>query len=213
MTFWDYCQRYSQHELLSEWHEEKNGDLSPKDITYGSKRKVWWRCEKGHEWMSSVQGRAGRGCPYCKGRRPWKGENDLYTLYPHLAAQWHPKKNELLQPADVTPGSHRMVWWQCEKGHEWVSMVKTRVYGAGCPICHNRRVEPDVNDLTVSHPDIAAEWHPEKNGTLRPENFVSGSKCKVWWCCGKGHEWQAVINSRNRGNGCPYCAKEKGSNN
>ena len=32
---------------------------------------------------------------------------------------------------------------------------------------------------------------------------------KVWWKCSKGHEWQAAIGSRNRGSGCPECAREK----
>lgn len=208
MTFWDFCQTYSQLELLSEWHKEKNGDLSPRDLTYGSSRKVWWVCKNGHEWQASVYTRrSGRGCPYCKGKLAWKGENDFETLYPHLAAQWHPEKNGQLRPADVKPGSQRMVWWRCEEGHEWVSLVKSRTQGYGCPICHKRKVEPHVNDFTVSYPELAEEWHPEKNGTHRPEDFVSGTKQKVWWRCDKGHEWQASILSRtSHQTGCPVCS-------
>ena len=29
--------------LVKEWHPTKNGDLTPKDVTYGSNKKVWWR--------------------------------------------------------------------------------------------------------------------------------------------------------------------------
>ena len=53
------------------------------------------------------------------------------------------------------------------------------------------------------------EWDYEKNGDLRPEMVSVGSADKVWWKCSKGHEWQATIDSRNRGNGCPICRKNK----
>lgn len=210
MTFLEYCHEVPRLDLLAQWHPEKNGDLRPQDFSYGSKAKIWWRCEKGHEWVTSAYNRTagGNGCPYCAGKRPWKGENDLGTLYPHLAAQWHPEKNRELKPTDVTPGSRRMVWWRCEHGHEWQCRVKSRTEGTGCPVCQNRRVEAHVNDLATSHPDLAAQWHPEKNGGLRPENFVAGSGRKIWWRCGKGHEWQASIMSRTGKSrlGCPVCS-------
>ena len=41
---------------------------------------------------------------------------------------------------------------------------------------------------------------------MKPEHFTTNSGKKVWWRCVKGHEWQATIDSRNRGNGCPYCS-------
>jgi hypothetical protein len=41
-------------ELLAEWHPTKNGELLPVDISYGSGRKLWWRCAEGHEWVASM---------------------------------------------------------------------------------------------------------------------------------------------------------------
>ena len=32
---------------------------------------------------------------------------------------------------------------------------------------------------------------------------------KVWWKCSNGHEWQAIIQDRNKGSGCPICRKNK----
>lgn len=43
------------------------------------------------------------------------GFNDLATQYPELARQWDYTKNIPVLPADVTTGSHRLVWWKCEK--------------------------------------------------------------------------------------------------
>jgi hypothetical protein len=57
--------------LATEWHPIKNENLTPSGVTPGSSRKVWWRCEKGHEWEAIIGSRSkGYGrCPYCSGRK------------------------------------------------------------------------------------------------------------------------------------------------
>jgi DNA-directed RNA polymerase subunit RPC12/RpoP len=40
-------------------------------------------------------------------------------------------------------------------------------------------------------------------------DVMPNSGIKVWWKCSKGHEWNATINHRNQGHGCPYCAGQK----
>ena len=40
--------------------------------------------------------------------------------------------------------------------------------------------------------------------------FHPGSGKKVWWKCGKSHEWEAQVGKRARaGRGCPYCTNKK----
>lgn len=205
----DYCARTERAFLLDEWDTQRNAPLTPEGVSHGSKKRVWWRCGKGHVWQAPVYMRTSNaaGCPYCTGRKPWPGENDLGTLYPHLAAQWDPEKNGELTPTQVLPGSHRMVWWVCDKGHRWRAQVKSRVSGCGCPVCANRAVEPENNDLATLFPDLAAQWHPTKNGPLTPRNVTPGTSRRVWWQCEKGHAWQAAVSSRSReGTGCPICA-------
>ena len=65
----DFCLETGRDELLSQWDEHLNGPLTAADITYGSKRKVWWRCAKGHEWQASAGSRTIKdtGCPVCAG--------------------------------------------------------------------------------------------------------------------------------------------------
>lgn len=65
------------------------------------------------------------------------------------------------------------------------------------------------NLLQLKNPDLAKQWHPSKNGNLTPNDVSSGSGIKAWWICKENHEWEGVINSRNRGVGCPYCAGQK----
>ena len=116
----DFCLETGRDELLSQWDEHLNGPLTAADITYGSKRKVWWRCAKGHEWQASAGSRTIKdtGCPVCAGKRVCPGENDLASLFPKFASQWHREKNGALRPEQVTPNSNRRVWWRCSLGHE-----------------------------------------------------------------------------------------------
>ena len=193
-------------DLAKQWHPTKNGDLTPSDITVRSAKKVWWTCEKDHEWDSTVANRtSGNGCPYCAGKRVWDG-NSLHTLNPDLAKQWHPSKNGELTPNDVTIGSGKKAWWICDKGHEWEAAISSRIRGNGCPFCAGQRVGAD-NSLQTLNSDLAKQWHPTKNGTLTPNDVTLGSSKKVWWQCDKGHEWEAVILRRRNGARCPLCNK------
>ena len=206
-----FCHRMNREELLAEWDTEKNLPLIPETVSYGSKRRVWWRCANGHSWQAAVHTRSGSGtgCPYCSGRRAISGETDLATRYPDLAAEWHPTRNGDLSPADVLPGSHRLVWWQCEHGNEWRAQIKSRVAGTGCPVCSNRALLRGENDLATNYPELARQWHPTKNGQLTPSDVVPGTRRKVWWVCDKGHEWRASVSARVNGSGCPVCASKK----
>lgn len=208
-TLYDYCIEFGHSELLEQWEPDMNELLTPRDVTYGSMQKVWWRCREGHIWQTSVCTRTsgGSGCPYCAGLRVSPGENDLASNRPDIAAQWHPTKNGPYAPADVSVGSHKAVWWICEKGHEWRAEVKSRVEGRGCPVCANRVLLPGVNDLASVRPDLARQWDSKKNSSLTPDRILPGSGRKVWWKCEKGHQWQASVISRtSHGSGCPVCA-------
>ena len=117
---------------------QKNKGLTPEMFTAGSNQEVWWVCKNGHEWKTSIAKRIkrGQGCPYCSGHRVKEGFNDLSTLYPSIAAEWHPRKNGKLSPQDIVYGSSKRVWWKCKKcGHEWQAGVNTRANGHGYPVC------------------------------------------------------------------------------
>lgn len=206
----DLATRYPA--LARQWHPEKNGALTPEMVTSGSHRTVWWRCEQGHEWCAPVKSRAsGSGCPVCASRAVLPGKKDLASRFPAIAAEWHPTRNNGLLPSEIVPGSHRKVWWLCEKGHAWQAQVSSRTgSGSGCPVCSGKRVLPGENDLASQFPAIAAEWHPTQNGALVPQQVSPYSNRKVWWQCALGHTYHAAIAARTtNGSGCPYCAGRK----
>ena len=194
-------------ELAQEWHPRKNDGLMPNMVASTAHKKVWWLGRCGHEWQASINQRArGSGCPICANSQIMVGFNDLATTHPDLSKEWHPFKNAGLTPEMVVAGSEKKVWWLGKCGHEWQTSISTRVSGSGCPICAGRQILKGFNDLSTTKPMLAKEWHPSKNGDLSPSHITAGSQKKVWWMCKAGHEWQAVISSRARGNNCPVCA-------
>lgn len=73
------------------------------------------------------------------------------------------------------------------------------------------RLVKGENDLSTFSPTLAKEWHPTKNGDLKPEDISPGSSKEVWWLCPEGHPYLMVVNQRaKRGYGCPYCSGQGG---
>jgi hypothetical protein len=197
-------------ELVAQLDQRKNGPIAPETISYGSHRRLWWRCPEGrdHLWQAPVSRRtAGHGCPFCANLRV-SSTNTLAAVAPHIAHQWHPTKNGKLTPHDVVAGTPRAVWWRCPKvsSHAWKRSVVARVQGSGCPICIGWH--PGIeHDLVASAPHLCAEWHPTKNGKLTPSDVTLGSGKLVWWKCPKArdHVWESPVGVRAN-QGCPFCA-------
>ena len=351
-------------ELIAEWHFEKNAKITPYDVKYGSQKKYWWQCSKDehHEWEASPLVRMyGGGCPYCAKRNSRLTlKNSLAALYPELAKEWHPTRNQSLTPEDVKATSVTKAWWICINKHEWPAKILEKVgsqsrKGTGCPHCyrqasdaeyrlaaelkkifpsletrkkikgkeadifipelklvieidgfhyHNGEVplKRDLNknmlfnseglevirfrggnlkklskndihfdcksikiidikellsivekeyatqlaeaqksliktyydkenywnegayqeektmlpgkrnsvNLKDVRPDLAAQWHPTKNGTRLPEQYSYKSGQKAFWICEvKSHEWADKISTRSNGGGCPYCSGKR----
>ena len=67
-------------QLAKEWDYEKNGDLTPQQVTHGSGRKIWWKCPLGHSYQADLLHRTGgTNCPICNsGRQTSFAEQALY---------------------------------------------------------------------------------------------------------------------------------------
>jgi hypothetical protein len=185
---------------LAETHPELAAQADgwdPETLTFGSGKRVKWKCLYSHNWFSTVNNRVkGNGCPVCSGRIANPGVNDLATLNPELAAQadgW--------DPTTVTSFSHQKVRWKCVYSHTWEARVAERSSGDGCPICSGHRVLVGFNDLATTNPDLAAQadgWDPT--------TVVSNTYFKARWICEQGHRWEALIGNRAKGVGCPICS-------
>ena len=122
-------------ELASLWNAEKNKDLTPDQVTAGSRLNVWWLCPKGHpSYQATIRSRKQYGCPYCSGWAVLAGKTDLETVNPELARQWDLELNDK-KPSEVSAGSDYLAWWIDDKDHSWQQRVQVRSRGVGCPEC------------------------------------------------------------------------------
>jgi hypothetical protein len=127
--------------------------------------------------------------------RPPKGTS-IRDRFPNVARDWDAERNGALTPSEVAPASRIRVWWRCLSGHAYEVSVYSRVRSGGCRICsipeknaraHRTRVNKS-RSVAEAFPRLLTEWHQIRN-TLGPFELSFGSSLKVWWRCGKGHEW------------------------
>lgn len=199
----DNCLATINPELSKEWNHEKNGSLTPHDVTSNSNKKVWWKCGKcNSEWKTSVGNRnySEQGCPYCTGQRV-NDTNSFASICPDLITYWDYNKNKK-SPNEYTSASGVKVWWVCDNGHNFKTEIANMTYGYKCPVC---------NSLGHLYPELIKEWHPTKNGKLTPYDIAGSSGRKIWWQCENGHEWDTAVNHRTGKlkSGCPYCKGKK----
>jgi hypothetical protein len=131
----------SNQELMAEWDWEQNNaiGLDPNILTFGSNKKAHWICQNNHSFEQRIYSRAkGGGCAICSGQKVLAGFNDLQTINPYLASDWHPTKNGDLTPSQISPNSTKDVWWKCQCcEYEWVRPVVLRhSQHVGCPRCN-----------------------------------------------------------------------------
>ena len=185
------------------------------DTYEGSHKNLKWEClkESCGETFKATWGNVSmnNGCPYCAGKKAGKS-NSLATKNPELAKQWHPVKNGSLTPEKVTANSNNKVWWKCSQNpkHQWEAVINNRnIWDYGCPYCAGQLASEDYNLLLIN-PELCKEWDCKKNDKL-PQEYTPNSGKKAWWLCDEcNHEWQAKIDSRNRGRGCPICENSTG---
>ena len=230
-----YIISFKEHSLLakfpalsSEWHPVKNGFLKPDMVMPGSGDKVWWRCPKcGYDYPAAPSKRTREkptGCPVCANRVIIPGINDLATLRPDLAREWHSSMNGSLKPTEIAPNYSKKVWWKCVIcGHEYPKTPNKRVSAEqGCTECskknvaqnlHEKALRIGVNDLASQHPELLKEWDYEANvGLPCPQDITVGnSSIHINWVCSTcGYKWSATAYSRTHlKTGCEKCGWKK----
>ncbi len=207
------CPICSGHKVLKGFNDLKtthpklakevvNGD--PTKVSKGSEKKLVWRCQLGHKYISSVSSRTGKnksGCPFCSGNKVLKGFNDLNTINPKLA-----KEADGWDPSKYTSGvNSKKLQWRCSNDHTWLATISSRNnMEVGCPKCSGRDVITGTNDLRTLFPKLAKEadgWDPSQ--------VMTGSGKKLGWKCKNGHKWLAKVGSRSfQNNNCPYCSNQ-----
>lgn len=120
----------NRQDLLEEWDYEKNYPLTPKELTRGSDKKVWWKhvLDNGsiHYWSARIGSRTHLkcGCPYCTNQKLLVGFNDFET-----GCKQHDRE-DILDLWDYVNNSKK------PNEVQFGSMVKCYLK---CPICNESR--------------------------------------------------------------------------
>ncbi len=194
-------------DLINRWDYDKNGKITPEMVTLGTGHRYYWKCKICNRSYLAYPSAIAKGSVCSKHRNLLKpGINDFETKYPELLKYWDYEKNTL-KPSEVYGGGEKIINWKCEKGHSYSKMILKMIRGERCPICAGKKVLAGYNDLQTLFPEIALSWNYKRNRNILPSQVTAHSNKKFWWVCEKGHEWEAGINNRTNGRGCPECYK------
>ena len=221
-------------DIAAEWDHDKNGDITPEKVSYGSHDAFYWKCQQcGYTWESKVNDRTnGHGCYVCA-KTKWADILHKRAAERNNFKDWCEKNNRKIlveewdyasnptSPEEWGVGSNEIVYWVCQTcGHRYPATINNRVRGSGCKECWNiRKKIMHTNDKPVQsenslvawcirnkREDLLAQWDYDKN-EYPPQNYTYGSKKRVFWKCSNGHSWPAEIKSRTtQGNGCKACS-------
>ncbi len=146
---------YKRPDLAKEWDYEKN-TFSPIDVTEHSDKGAWWICSTcKYSWFTkTIEQRTRKkkvnGCPACSGQVV-SDRNRLSILFPEIAKEWHPTKNGILTPDDVSFAMAKKIWWICSEGHEYNSFIYSRTNGKGCEKCNLYKGEEKIEKFLIKN--------------------------------------------------------------
>lgn len=198
--------------IAKEW-SDKNKE-TPDVVTSGASGDRWWICPTCHmEYQATVSNRVKyhSACPYCAHIKV-APETSLMNVYPDIAKEWDYDKNFPLTPNDVMPGTDKRVWWVCEKGHSWKTLIYSRTgpHKSKCPVCQRHAVIPETS-LYADNIILANLWDYNKN-KLSPKEVAPYSNKFFFWKCEKGHTWKdspCYLQTRAKDKYCPICGNRK----
>lgn len=287
----DWCLQHGElgQQIIDEFDTEENEKIGIrlKEVSYGSNKKAYWKCVRGHKWraMIGIRTTYGCGCPYCKSGINSFPESFIYyalkSVMPNIERNYRMPKEIGGYELDICLPDQKLVIeydgrnWHTQPidgafpigSKEYIKSEICNQYGLRLihiydkstnknPVLKNNIIfyeytntsckrlkeivrillqqldKEEVYDfinfekvrdkawsekkaikledsLAFKFPEIAAEWDYEKNRELTPEMVKPFSTIKVHWICEKGHRWEATINERARGRGCPVCAGKR----
>ncbi|PJE23848.1 MAG: lysine biosynthesis protein LysW [Mycobacterium sp.] len=202
-------------EALTWWDHTVNSQADFDTASKAATRVVAWVCPTcSCEFTCSVREMVEHPqCPSCEDERraAWRNEYDALKAtavadHPMLAAAWDDPADPRRVPI---AGGWELRRFRCTNGHRPRISPYTFLQ-SGCPHCRSAetRKSKATSTLAQEHPEVAAQWHPTRNGKLTPDAVVHTSKRSVWWrdaAC--GHEWEESVRDRNKYQRylCPQC--------
>ncbi|MFZ2527493.1 MAG: zinc-ribbon domain-containing protein [Rhodococcus sp. (in: high G+C Gram-positive bacteria)] len=197
----------SDSEAVQWWDHDSNETSVFETVTVRARRTCNWQCpDCGFQFAEKVCVMTERPrCPDCEARTREAREADdekwkrtPVADVPELAGAWSDDNDD--DPRRVmVAGSGKAYKFRCANGHH--PRIRPALFlTAGCPHCRGTKTATHTKSVAELQPELAAQWHPTRNGKHTPENVVWNSERVMWWksnCC--GHEWPESVRSRDGG--------------
>lgn len=223
-----YEKSFASHEKSKYWHNEKNGDIKPEDVTIRTGTKYWFVCnnpECMHEFLTSPDKIAcGNWCFYCSIlSRTLCDDTNCNKCFEksfasHEKSKYWSDKNEF-KPNKVMKYSNKKFWFNCSNcNHSFESVLGSITQGSWCPycspspkqLCNNENCNMCFENSFASH-EKAKYWNNELNNNIKPRNVFKANNKKYYFTCNEcKHNFDIALNNLSTNNRwCPYCGINK----
>lgn len=155
----------------------------------GIRKKILWKCAKGHKWYASPSHilHSNSWCPKCAGVLP---------LNIAVFISYAQKRRGTCLTKRYKNSSTKLRF-KCKEGHTWETKAINIIQSHWCPYCAG------TSKYTVSQMKEIAKKH---GGRCLSKQYKNG-KTKVKFECCSGHTWKTTPTSVvNQHTWCPHCA-------
>lgn len=190
----DTAKKYAiPYQVNRDFHREKGRQRYQKLKTQGLCAKCGKVPVKGHVF-----------CVDCQSKKS-KAQNER---------QYYKKRYDKLISQEICPRCNKNALvpglktcgFCCKKSREmWHEQSKQRIL----KLQQKKETWLKENNLEITNPELAREWHPSKNDTLTARDVSIKYPYKIWWLCKYNHDWKASIKKRIAGKICPVCKLRK----
>lgn len=195
-SFYDWCIKNNEFIYLEKWDNKKN-DKTPKDYSYGSACKIYFKCPRGihestYKSLNNItnQSRKHRSnfCLKCNSFAQWCIDNDKEEII----NLWDFDKNEV-SPYDVGYASNKSYYFKCSRGlHDSHKHVLSTIVHCNnqvkCNMCES------IGQFGVDNIENFIEDYWSIKNKCSPFDITIGCKKKVLMncqICGKTYEVRA----------------------
>jgi hypothetical protein len=208
---------FASHPMSSLWYQEKNGDITPRNIFISSNKTFWLKCNEdrcNHLFevcISNITCSEG-GCPYCAHKRlcedntcePCMGR----SFASHSRAKnWDHKKNGDIIPRKIFKKVHDSYWFLCENNHSFrdnLGHITDKKKPRWCGECLKN---DDIKFRSEKYLAEAKEIANERDGEMISTVYIDAMKPLDWKCNKCDHQWSACLSSiKSAESWCPNCA-------
>lgn len=212
-SFYYWCKNNNRQDLLDRWDYELN-NISPTEIRYTSRKKVWLKCPRGtHESqqfaVSVIIRSKSSPCKKCKSVAQFLIDN-----YGENGIEKYWGKNNKISPWDISSKSYNKCWIICQN-KEYHPEYETRVVdfknGHRCPYCVSRKVckEDSFGQWAIDNIDdnFIENYWSDKN-RVSPFKISKCSQKYIWIKCQNDSthpDYKTKADRFYSGARCPYC--------